>query len=153
MKSVTHWDPFTTGIAMPETGRWDPFKDAGLDLISGFFAPVARRRTESGAPMDVAETSTAYYLAVDLPGTRKEAIGISVLENSITISAEIAEEKQAGEEPTWLLRERTFGKIERSVTLPHALDESASEAKYADGVLYLKLQKKNASQVKRLAVH
>ena len=53
MKAVTNWDPFTTGIAIPESGRWDPFRDTGLDLFSGFFAPVARRYPVAGTPTDV----------------------------------------------------------------------------------------------------
>ena len=53
----------------------------------------------------------------------------------------------------WLLRERRYGKISRNIQLPEAVDDNASEAKYVDGVLYLTLQKKRASQVKRLTVH
>ena len=41
----------------------------------------------------------------------------------------------------------------RNIRLPEAVDDTASEAKYVDGVLYLTLQKKRASQVKRLPIH
>ena len=54
-----------------------------------------------------------------------------------------------GEESNWLLRERSFGKFSRQISLPEALDDAAAEARYADGVLYLTLPKKRASQVKQ----
>jgi HSP20 family protein len=56
-------------------------------------------------------------------------------------------------QPNWLLRERNFGKFARNLRLPEAVDHDSSQARYADGVLYLTLQKKRASQVKRLAIH
>jgi len=53
----------------------------------------------------------------------------------------------------WLLRERTYGKFSRSISLPEPVDDTASEARFTDGVLYLTLKKKSASQTKRLAIH
>ena len=102
--------------------------------------------------MDVTETETGYQLAVELAGIPKDAIQVSVYENTVTISAETPAVQEA-EGQTWLLRERSHGKLVRNIQLPEAVDDSASEAKYADGVLYLSLQKKRASQVKRLTVH
>ena len=52
-----------------------------------------------------------------------------------------------------LRRVRWFGKFSRQIALPEALDDAAAEARYADGVLYLTLPKKRASQVKRLTIH
>jgi HSP20 family protein len=102
--------------------------------------------------MDVLETDKAYQLAIELPGIPKEAIQVDVYENSVTISAEANAPKQE-EGANWLLRERSFGKFSRSIALPEAVDEGSSEARYVDGVLYLTLQKKRASEVKRLTVN
>ena len=103
--------------------------------------------------MDIHETENAYELAVELPGVKKEAIHVGVYENTVTIGAEVAEEKTGGEERNWLVRERSLGKFSRNITLPEALDEGTSQARYTDGVLYLTLQKKRATQVKRIAIH
>ena len=103
--------------------------------------------------MDVSETDAAYSMAVELPGVKKEAIQVSIYDNSITIDAEMPEEKVAGEEQKWLHRERNIGKFSRTIALPEAVDEGTSEAKYVDGVLHLTLQKRRASATKRLAVH
>ena len=128
---------------MNELVRWDPFK-----AVLPLFEPVVRQAW-SGPKMDLSETDAAYELAVELPGVKKEAIEVSVYENDVTITAEATTE----EERNWLLRERSVGRFSRTIALPEAVDDAASQARYADGVLYLTLQKKRASQAKRLAVH
>jgi len=132
---------------MNELVRWDPFK-----AVLPLFEPIARQVSWTGPRMDVNETENAYELAVELPGVPKEAIQVGVYENTVTIGAELAEPKAEGEQ-SWLLRERTYGKFSRNITLPEAVDQDSSQARYADGVLYLTLQKKRASQVKRLTIH
>jgi HSP20 family protein len=132
---------------MNELVRWDPFK-----AVLPLFEPLARQTAWTGPRMDVHETENAYELAVELPGVPKEAIQVGVYENTVTIGAEVAA-PNAESEQNWLLRERSYGKFSRNITLPEAVDQDASQARYADGVLYLTLQKKRASQVKRLAIH
>lgn len=132
---------------MNELVRWDPFK-----AVLPLFEPLARQASWSGPRMDVAETENAYELAVELPGVPKEAIQVGVYENTVTIGAEVAGPKAEAEQ-NWLLRERSYGKFSRNITLPEAVDQDSSQARYADGVLYLTLQKKRASQVKRLTIH
>ena len=143
---------------MNELARWDPFKSVvpfGESLFD-MLRPVARSTGFSaawtGARMDVAETPTQYELAIELPGIPKDAIQVSVYENTVTIGGEVAAPQDA-EQQDWLLRERSYGKFARNITLPEAVDDNASEAKYVDGVLYLTLRKKRASQIKRLTVH
>jgi HSP20 family molecular chaperone IbpA len=107
--------------------RWDPFK-AVCPFEDSFFALPAVFRANSvrepgaAARMDVAETDTSYKLAIELAGVSKEAIQVSVRENTVTVNAELAAAPQ-------------------------------DEARYLDGVLYLTLKKKSATNVKRLTVH
>lgn len=143
MNELVRWDPFKAAL---------PFEGSMLDMVPALLRPVARRGS-TGPAMDVNETENAYELAIELPGVKKEAIQVGVYENTVTIGAEAAEEKAGGEEERWLLRERSFGKFSRNITLPEPVDEASSQARYAEGVLYLTLQKKRASQIKRLTVH
>lgn len=146
---------------MNELARWDPFQESPLSLIPALFQPIGVRAAMDaamrGPRMDVFDTGEAYQLCVELPGVKKEAIQVNVYRNNVTISAELADEtrdaEQAGEESRWLLRERSFGKFSRSIALPEELDDGASQAKYADGVLTLTLKKQRASQTRRLTVH
>lgn len=123
-----------------------------FDIVPALLRPAARAGW-GGPAMDVNETETAYQLAIELPGVSKEAIQVGIYENTVTIGAERAGQTAEGEESDWLLRERSFGKFSRQIALPEAVDDAAAEARYADGVLYLTLPKKRASQVKRLTVH
>ena len=144
MANISLWDPLS--FAATPT-RW-PF--AG-DLLGSILQPVGRAM-DTGFRMDVAENDKSYQLAIELPGIPKDSIQVSVYENTVTITGEAAApQEQDGH--NWLLRERSYGKMTRNIQLPEAVDDSASEAKYVDGVLYLTLQKKRASQIKRLAVH
>jgi HSP20 family protein len=143
---------------MNELARWDPFKsvvpfgDSLFDVVPTLLRPMTRPSTWTGARMDVAENEKSYQLAIELPGIPKDSIQVSVYENTVTVTGEAAApQEQDGH--NWLLRERSYGKLTRNIQLPEAVDDSASEAKYVDGVLYLTLQKKRASQVKRLTVH
>jgi HSP20 family protein len=144
---------------MNELARWDPFKsvvpsfgDSLFDVVPTLFRPMPRSSAWSGARMDVAENEKSYQLAIELPGIPKDSIQVSVYENTVTITGEAAApQEQDGH--NWLLRERSYGKMTRNIQLPEAVDDTASEAKYVDGVLYLTLQKKRASQIKRLTVH
>jgi len=140
---------------MNELVRWDPFKalapfEDSLFAIPSLFRPISRMAA-TGPRMDVAENDNAYLLAVELAGVKKEAIQVNVNENTVTVSAELAEEQ--GADLQWLHRERTLGKFTRSITLPEAVDDEASEARFTDGVLYLTLRKKSVSQAKRLTIH
>ena len=139
---------------MNELVRWDPFKAIApfesLFEIPSLLRPL-RSAAAAGPRMDVAENDNAYQLAVELPGVRKEAIQVSVYENSVTITAEVAAPEEEGAQ--WLLRERGYGKFSRTIALPEAVDEEASEARYNDGVLMLTLKKKSVSQQKRLTIH
>lgn len=143
---------------MNELARWDPFKsvvpfgESLFDIVPTLLRPSGRPSAWSGARMDVAENEKTYQLAIELPGIPKDSIQVSVYENTVTIAGEAAAPKDE-DGHAWLLRERSHGKLTRNIQLPEAVDDNASEARYVDGVLYLTLQKKRASQVKRLTVH
>ncbi len=143
---------------MNELVRWNPFKalapfeESAFNVLPALFQPVSRPSAGFSPRMDVAESDGAYRLAVELPGVKKEQIQISVHENSVTISAELAADAEH-ESTTWLLRERGFGKFSRTLTLPEAVDDEASEARYVDGVLYLTLKRKSITQAKRITIH
>ena len=138
---------------MANIASWDPLGDSVFDMFPALLRPVLRGATESSPRMDIAEGDTAYRMSVELPGVDRDAIQVSIYQNNVTINADIREEKMAGQEDSWLLKERTFGKMTRTVTLPEAIDDTAAEAKHEDGVLYLTLPKKRASEVKRLTIH
>ena len=139
---------------MNQLTAYDPFADTGIDeLFRGFFRPV---RFEKAAPttikMDVTEQDNAYLVKAEIPGVAKEDIQVSIEGNQVTIGAEVKREKDVKNGERVLRSERYYGSTYRAFTLPVEVDEAASNAKYENGVLELKLAKKPAQTGRKLTV-
>jgi HSP20 family protein len=133
---------------------YDPFAGSGIDdLFRGFFAPV-RRDADSpvSIKVDVTENDKGYVVHAEVPGVRKDDIHVTIEGNQVSISAETKRESQKKEGERVLRTERYYGSSYRSFVLPTEIDESASEAKYDNGVLELKLAKKAAVTGRKLAI-
>ena len=133
---------------------YDPFADAAFDdLFRGFFKPV---RPAAPAPvairMDVSENDKGYLVQAEIPGARKEDIQVTIEGNQVTIGAEVKREVEPKEGEQLLRRERHFGNVYRSFTLPVELDEAASAAKFENGVLELTLARKAAQTGRKLSI-
>jgi HSP20 family protein len=102
--------------------------------------------------LDLKEDDKAYKVHADIPGVKKEDIQVDIDGNHVSISAESRMEKEEKKGEKVLRSERYCGKVARSFTLAHDVDETKSEAKYSDGVLELTLPKKAASSSKKLTV-
>ena len=134
---------------------YDPFADTGFDeLFRGFFRPVRTAEKTSPVPVriDVAETDNAYTVQAEVPGVKKDDIHVAIEGNQVTISAEVKRESETKDGERVLRSERYYGGVYRSFTLPTELDETASEAKYDNGVLLLKLAKKPAVAGRKLTI-
>jgi HSP20 family protein len=146
MANITRFDPFSLA-------RVDPFSDID-DLLKGFFVrPVLfEDQPKMQIKMDVKEDDKAYTVHADIPGVKKEDIQVNIEGNQVSISAESKVEKEEKKGEKVLRSERYYGKVARSFTLAHAVDEAKAQAKYSDGVLELTLPKKEAGSTKKLKV-
>jgi HSP20 family protein len=146
MSNLTRYDPFNLA-------RVDPFGDID-DLFKGFFMrPVLfEGQPQMQIKVDVKEDDKAYTVHADIPGVKKDDIQVSIDGNQVSISAESRMEKEEKKGEKVIRSERYCGKVARSFTLAHDVDEAKSQAKYADGVLELTLPKKAASSTKKLAI-
>lgn len=97
---------------------------------------------------DVSETADEVIVKLDAPGFEKEDFAINVTEKTLEVSAQRKEEKaEKGE--TFFRRERRYGGIRRSMTLPAKVKPEETEAKYKNGVLTIKLKKKVPEKKKK----
>jgi HSP20 family protein len=145
MANISRYDPFN--LVRP-----DPFGDID-DLFKGFFMrPVFEGHPQMQIKIDVKEDDKAYTIHADIPGVKKEDIQVSIEGNQVSISAETKMEKEEKKGEKVLRSERYVGKVARSFTLAHEVDEAKSQAKYSDGVLELTLPKKAATSAKKLAI-
>ncbi len=137
--------------------RFNPLEDAFDSLFRGVPVWLPTRETRAPAPtqfrMDVTENDKEYRVLAELPGVKKEEIGITINGNEVAVSAEVRHEKDVKNGETALCAERYYGKIQRSFALSQEVDEATAQARYNDGVLELTLPKKTLAAAKRLAVH
>ena len=141
---------------MANITRYDPFNDLVDDLFKGFLVrPMAYEgRVADALPrmkVDVAEKNGAYVVKAELPGVKKDDIHVSIDGAQVTLEAEVKQEKTSDDERV-LHTERTYGKVTRSFSLPQELDEAKVEARFQDGVLELKLPKKQAAARKQITI-
>ena len=140
---------------MANITRFTPFDDTFDDLLRGFFVrPVSFEGTGTPAQfrVDVTENNGTYTLRAELPGVKKDDINITIDGDQVAISAEVKKEKDVKDGDRVLRSERYYGKVYRAFTLGQPVDETATNATFADGVLELTLPKKAAVTAKRITI-
>ena len=95
--------------------------------------------------MDVSETDKAVEIKAELPGLEPDDVEVSIADGAVAIRGQKKAEREA-KEKDYVLRERSFGVIERTVPLPDGLDTDAAEASFKNGVLTLTIPKTAESQ-------
>lgn len=97
------------------------------------------------------EEENALHLEAELPG-----LGLSDLEIFVTGQTQLTlkgeRKPPVVENGTPHRRERSFGKFTRTLTLPFAVDESAVEARFDNGVLKVRLPKHETAKPRKIAI-
>ena len=140
---------------MANITRFNPFDDTVEDLFRGFFVRPVSYEGPAGAAqfrVDVSENENAYTLRAEIPGVKKEDISVTIDGDTVAISAEVKNEKEVKNGDRVLRAERYYGKVYRAFTLGQAVEEAATAAKYANGVVELTLPKNAAVQAKRITI-
>jgi HSP20 family protein len=123
----------------------DPVARAWADL-----ALPALGLALAAPPADVVETADAIVVRLDLPGHRGDDIRLKVENDVLTVEAERKLGEPNGE--TFHRSERTFGRSARSFALPAGVDTARTEAAYTDGVLEIKLPKREEAKPRTIQV-
>jgi HSP20 family protein len=132
---------------------WDPFADLNRiqrEFEKNFFGP--RTRPADFAPaVDVHEESEALVLRAELPGVKREDIEIQVDGNVLTLKGERKLESERKDRQYHRV-ERSYGTFVRQFQLPTNVDSSQIDAQLAEGVLTLKLPKKQEQKARKIEV-
>ena len=119
---LTKYDPFKEMRDL-ERRMFDNYPSTMESSISSF-TPVVNTR----------EGEFAYHIDVDLPGVKKSDIDIDVSNGVLTITGERSHKKEVKEEDYYKL-ESSYGKFQRSFTLPSGADAENISASTDNGVL------------------
>lgn len=91
--------------------------------------------------VDIHENEKQIMVEVDLPGVDEKDVSVTFANGVLTIKGEKKSEREEKED-NYYVAERSYGKFERSLTLPETIDEDQIEAKFDKGVLTVTAQKK-----------
>ena len=111
-------------------------------------------RTFTVPAVNITEEKNDYKITMAVPGMKRDDFRVDVAGNIMTISAETEQNKEE-ENKKYTRKEYNYSSFSRSFTLPDEVNKEGIEAKYADGVLTILLQKKeemNVQQGKNIVV-
>lgn len=137
-----------------QISAWNPFSEME-ELKKHFFDDDFFSSTGLAEfKTDITDEGDAYEMKADLPGFKKEDIHLDLDGDSLTISAERHSEHEDKDKRGKYIRcERSYGAYNRSFDVSGIRADEIT-AKYDDGVLTLKMPKKNetVTTTKRLEI-
>jgi HSP20 family protein len=97
--------------------------------------------TETTPAINVMEKDDSYLVEVAAPGLKKEDFKVNLDNDILTISSE-KEIKTENRDGRFTKKEFSYSSFERSFTLPNTTEAEKIEAKYENGILGIKIPKK-----------
>ena len=140
--------------------RWEPFRNLNdiqgemNRLFDSFFGrPATLAAAERmWAPLtDMYETKEDLFVTLELPGVREKDVSVSITGDVLTVKGERRLERDVQEQGYHRL-ERVYGKFERSMPLPIAVQADQVKATYRDGVLEIRLPKVEEVKPKEIKI-
>ena len=101
--------------------------------------------------VDIEETEQDYVIRAELPGLDKEKVKVTVEDGVLTLSGERDLERTV-EGKTYHRTERANGTFSRSFTLPEDSDAESVAAQFTNGVLAVRVAKREEALPKSIEV-
>ena len=101
--------------------------------------------------VDLLDSKDKLTVKAELPGLRNEDIDISLDGNNLTIAGERKHEEKRKEGETYR-SEMYYGRFQRTIPLPHAVDPNKITANYKNGLLTVDLPKTEEAKRKQIEV-
>jgi HSP20 family protein len=137
--------------------RWNPIGTlAGMEIdrLNRMFSALETEAfNQAWVPaVDIYETDTdEVVIKAELPDVKKEDIGVAVENNVLTLTGERKSEETKREQ--FQRVERRFGRFSRSFTLPTSVDAGQIAASYKDGVLTIRLPRREEAKPRQITVN
>jgi len=135
--SLSHFDPLINFRA---------FEDA----FSRILTEPQTNRPWSPA-VDVYETENQLVLKADLPEIEPKDVDVRVENQTLSVSGERKFQSEKSEKGFHRI-ERNYGNFMRSFTVPNAFDTTNVSASFKNGVLTVKLPKKEAAKPRQIKI-
>jgi HSP20 family protein len=122
----------------PLADMFSNFMDTDLN---DFFT---RRYSDPAA--NIIELADSFELELAAPGMKKEDFKISLENSVLTISSETMKETEE-DGRNYTRKEFSYGSFSRSFTLPKTINMDGIQAEYEDGILKVKLPKREEAKL------
>lgn len=142
-------------LTNPEGNLLEQFRrmEQEMDELFGRWPlPAGIRSVARGSypPINVGSTADRVDVYLFAAGLDPKALDISIQQNLLTIAGERASETR--EQADYYRRERFSGPFRRVITLPDDVDPDRVEATYRDGVLQVKLHRREEVKPRQIEV-
>jgi HSP20 family protein len=131
---------------IPFNRKYSAVLPAGFEdfynVLDDFFSDgpeVRRNLARDTFKVDVEETAEEFKIHAELPGVKKEEIGLELIEGKLTISVK-KEENVEEERKNYIHRERRLNSMARSIYLGDVRAEGI-KASLEDGILTISVEK------------
>ena len=101
--------------------------------------------------VDIFENKNEIVLEAEMPGINADDVNISIENNILTLTGERRFEKK-DEGDNFHRVERSYGSFTRSFTLPSTVSSENAQAEFENGVLRLKLAKREEAKPRRIEI-
>ena len=126
--------------------RWSPsrqfhFHQAAENLFERFVGGVADDAAQPSSWRPAAEgriEDGTYVLQLALPGVDPKGVEVSLLDSVLSIKGERKADHDTANQD-YFVREVVYGTFQRDFALPEGVDAAQVEAKYANGVLEVRV--------------
>ena len=150
MSALIRWNPFQEmedmQRRMSSLFDWSPLHRSGLS------AEQESITVPEWAPLvDIAEDEKEYLIKVELPEVQKDDVKVTVESGTLTISGERKAEKEEKGHKFHRI-ERSYGRFERSFSIPDDAQGDNVNAEFKDGVLRVHLAKSEKARPKQIEV-
>lgn len=143
--AVTRWRPWREWMALREVA--DRLMEDSL-LRRSQWRDGSQERPYR-LPLDVYTTPEEVVVVASLPGLTPDEVNIAIEGDTLTIQGEL---RPPLENVGYVLQERPYGAVARSLTLNVPVDASKAEATFENGVLTLTLPKVEEAKPKTIKV-
>src|SRR5579864_5060990 len=151
--TLLNWNPVHDLITMSET--MDRLMDSTLREFNG--GPLGNdavrgHLTNWAMPIDAYMTDDAVVIEANVAGIKPDDLKITLEGNTLTLRGEIKADKVEKKARKDLLRERTVGKFESTLTINTPIDQDHVTADFENGILTLTLPKTPESKPRQIEI-
>ncbi|GGF12763.1 molecular chaperone Hsp20 [Aliidongia dinghuensis] len=133
---------------------WDPFAEMRRmqNEVNRLFADMEGRAVSTAyPPVNLWAGEDSVVVTGELPGLDQNDLELAVREGTLTIGG-TRKPLENGEGASWHRRERAYGSFSRTIELPFRVDPDKVQARFANGVLEIELQRREADKPRRIQV-